>query len=84
MHDLRKRRHGDRDERDLGLAEGLLERAGGLDGFPLGGDLERRAILVPAGDVRDAGPPGREARRGADEPGPDDGQPHVGTVRPLA
>ncbi len=72
-HDRGKRGDRHRDERDLGVAQRLGQRARRVDGASLGRDLERRAVLVPADDVREARAPGGEADRGADEAGPDDG-----------
>ena len=64
VHDLRKRRHGDRDERDLGLAEGFLERAGGLDGFPLGATSSAaRSSSQPVTCDLDRPPRGPQRRR---------------------
>jgi len=73
VHDGRQHRDRDGDESDLRLAQRLGERAGGLHGAALRGYLECGRVFVPARDLLDARPPRREARGGADEPGPDDG-----------
>jgi hypothetical protein len=74
VHDRRKCRDRDGHERNVRLSERIGQRICRIDGAPLRGDLERRAILVPAGDRGDTCALGREAGGRADQPGPDDSE----------
>ena len=77
-NDRRQPSDGNGDERDLCSAKSALQRVSGLYRGAPSRDLERPRVLVPADDVPQTGPDGCEAERGADEPGPDDGDAHGG------
>ena len=70
---------GDRRRHDgeLGAGERRRERLRRLDRFPPGGGRERLRVGIPADDPGALGL-GREAERGADQPGADDGEPGDG------
>jgi hypothetical protein len=71
-----ERRHGSRDNRELGLPDRSLERLRGLvDSATLGRDGERLGIRVPTDHTRGARALGGEADGGADQPRADESEP---------